>query len=99
MNKSKNTQVILIPLSEISEKMITMIHSPIVIALAFYYLAYAMNKIIEACSALYQGIRLFEQDYFILHQRDYSGNMDIFSRIYTRIIISKNWYYGRRMCI
>ena len=79
LNKSKNTQVILIPLSEISEKMITMIHSPIVLIALALLLAYAMNKIIEACSALYPIW------YSIIGSRMllYSSSKEIIAEIWT----------------
>lgn len=79
LNKSKNTQVILIPLSEISEKMITMIHTPIVLIALALLLAYTMNKIIEACSDLYPIW------YSIIGSRMllYSSSKEIIAEIWT----------------
>lgn len=52
-NGNKGERVILLPLSEMSEKMVTAVQNPIVFIIFFLFSVYAIYKLINLCSLLY----------------------------------------------
>lgn len=78
-NGNKGERVILLPLSEMSEKMVTAVQNPIVFIIFFLFSVYAIYKLINLCSLLYP----IRYSYMGASMLLYSSPKEIVAEIWT----------------